>query len=295
MTLDARWLGNLLLAVLVAGLAALAFWPGAEEEATGAVHTAFAGVREARTLVISNSHGRVAFERDGESWHMREPFQAPADPNIFRTLLDGLAARTDARYAASEVPLAATGLESPGVTLEIDGVAHRFGGSAPISYKRYVQRGDEVFLVEEMNHYRLQQPATYFVRRQLLPEQADISAIELPGQSLKRVDGAWVLEPEDAQVSADAIQRLVDAWRDATAMEVRALEADAAPRATLHITLADGTRLEFGILTSDDYTRFTRRDQGLVYEVAANLRKPLLELQRSDPAAALTTSDTPGQ
>jgi hypothetical protein len=293
MTLARRWWLNLVLVGGIAGLGALAYFEPGREDDKGE-HQPFAVLEDAAAFRIENTmHGETRFERDGEVWSVVAPFRAPADANILRTLLDGLAARTDASFPSSEVDLAAAGLERPKVSLVVGETRFAFGGTAPISYRRYVRSGDTVFLVEELNHYRLDQPSTYFARRKLLPDEAEITRLELPGRTLSKVDGKWTLAPEDAAVSADAIQRLVDAWRDATAMEVRVLAPDATPQGVVQVTLADGSVLAFEILTSDEYTRLARRDQGLAFDLIATARKGLLEVQRSDPAAALTPDPKP--
>jgi hypothetical protein len=296
MKLADRWWWNVGLAGLVAALILVAFFePGKDAERdAGKVHEVFAGAAGAMSLKITSAaKGTVELVKRNDAWQIVAPFEAPADPNIMKTLIDGLAEKSDARYPAAEIDATAAGLATPDLTLELDGMKYEFGGQAPISYKRYLRAGDAVFLIDEMNRYRLDQPATYFVERRLLPEGAEIASIELPDAKLARgADGKWTLAPEDARVSADALQKLVDEWRTAAAMEAKPYAGEVA-QGKVKVTLADGTAHEFEILAGDDATRLGRRDRGLVYELLSNARRGLLTLERVDPAKALTAGDPP--
>jgi len=72
------------------------------------------------------------------------------------------------------------------------------------------------------------------VRRQLLPQQARITALSLPGLTLrKNKDAGWDVTPE-RHLASDALQQFIETWQTAAAINVR--EADASTQGD-HITL----------------------------------------------------------
>jgi hypothetical protein len=294
---------NLLLAGALIALGALAWYkPGAGEQPEGEL--AFPGVADAATIRVTNTAPGMSWslERDAAgAWALTAPLRLPTDPALTDALLKDLAeARAPSRYAASALDAKAVGLDAPSLLLEITvsgppqgGGAERyaFGGTEPINYRRYVQHGDEVLLLNDLLYFRLSQGWSSFADKHLLPKGAQIAQLELPGVTVS-VDAAGKrrLVPDDPRVSADALAALLDAWTQQTAMELKALDSAQVAQATLRVTLVGVAQpIEFRVLPSAEGLRLARADLGVEYAFPSDARAALLELQRTDSALPAPT------
>lgn len=288
---------NLVLAVALLALGALAwFKPGSTEAPEG--EPAFPGVAEAKLLRATNTAATNSWtlERGAEGgWTLTAPFRLPLDPALVDALIEDLTeARAPARYPASALDAKAVGLDAPSLLLEIDAARYAFGGTEPINYRRYVQHGDQVLLVNDLLYFRMSQGWANLADKRLLPRDARIEKLELPGVTLS-VDAAGKrsLTPEDPQVSADALGALLDAWSLQSAMELQALDPELVAQATLRVTLAGQPQpIEFKVLPSQEGLRLARADLGVEYRFPSDARAALLELERSEPALPAAAAPT---
>ena len=277
---------NLILVVALLALGCLAwFKPGSTEAPQGEI--AFAGVAEATLLRATNTAPSMSWTLEragGGAWALTTPLRLPADPALVDALIKGLSeARAPARYAASTLDAKAVGLDTPSLLLEVGTARYAFGGTEPINYRRYVQHDDQVLLLNDLLYFRLSQGWVNLADKHLLPKGARIERLELTGITLS-VDAAGkrTLDPDDGQVSADALGALLDAWTLQTAMELQRLEPGLVAQATLRVTLAGQPQpIEFGVLPSQDGLRLARADLGVEYRFPIEARAALLELPRA--------------
>lgn len=224
-----RLLLNLVLLAVVLGLTLLVlFEPGLEEPAAPWKLTGLDPEKVQTVHIRRDGQEDIRVEREGDRWRLRQPFGARADRYRMSGLLRITGAESHASYPASELNLAEVGLASPKVMLSLDDTELRFGGTEPINGHRYVQLGETVHLIGDFAYYHLIGDYATFVSPGLLPEGARVKALHLPDITLIWADGRWAAEPEPEDFSADQANRLVDAWRFASAMGVEAYEPDGA-------------------------------------------------------------------
>jgi len=285
---------NLLLVGALLALGALAwFKPGAGDKPVGEL--AFPGADATKLLRATNTFAANSWTLErgaGDAWALTAPFRLPADPAVVAALLADLAsARAAARYPASALKPAVVGLDAPSLLLELaaamdpqgaGAARYAFGGTEPIDNRRYVQHGDEVLLLDELLYYRLSQGWSNLADKRVLPRDARITRLELPGIVVS-VDAAGkrTLVPDDPSISADALTQLLDAWTRQSAMELKPLDPELVAQATLRVTLAGlEPPLEFKVLQSTEGLRLGRADLGIEYSLPSESRRELLTLPR---------------
>jgi hypothetical protein len=128
----------------------------------------------------------------------------------------------------------------------------------------------------------------------LLPERAqELSEIRLPDLSVKRgADGKWTVTPPVADLSADDVNKFVDEWRHAQALQVVAYTGTPTG-GTATLVIGDGaTQFQFDIMADDGDLVLGRKDAGVQYQFTADARKRMLTLKL--PATAASGSETAG-
>ncbi|HYE35855.1 DUF4340 domain-containing protein [Methylocaldum sp.] len=269
---------NIVLLIVIAALAAVAFFePGKKKPET----TPLASVDEnALTAITLQNKDTITFEKQNGHWRLTAPFSAPANDIRVRQLIDITKANSEAQYPVKPEDLAKFELDKPKATLILDTTAMSFGGSDPINMRRYVQIGDTLHLVSDDFSHHLTASATDYVDKKLLPEDAKIKEIFLPGlKATLGQDGKWTLEPP-AEPN-QSISDLLNAWNTARAIDVKRVEQPAQGD-VIRITLAEGSPVEFVIVQREPDLLLIRPDLSLQYEVTGNSAKQLLSLQKPE-------------
>jgi hypothetical protein len=274
-----RTLLNLLMLAAVLALGAITFYkPGIKPEAE-LPPLATLDTDTAQRIEIQRGDSTLTLERRGEGWWIAGEPALPADPLQVDMLLRLPGERPVRSYAAADLDLAQLKLAPGQARLRIDATEFVFGDTDPLEGLRYVQIADRVHLIRDSYQNILQGGRIQLTSRRLLPEGADITAADLPGLALrKREDGGWDVQPAPEKISADAPQKLVQAWNNASALWVRSYQpAEGGKPVTL--TLADGTQLRFELRQAEGETLLARPDLGLQYQLPEESARPLLELE----------------
>jgi hypothetical protein len=218
--------------------------------------------------IIRSTADEILFQKEGGKWWMHEPYHLPANEFRINTLLRLSGAHSYTRFRKNEVELERFLLDEPVVSVEFDNTRIDFGDTSPLGEQRYVLVNDAVHLINDSLYQQLQTPATFFLSTKLLPENAGIKAINLPGYRLSQHDGIWEAVPQ-LDYSADNITTLIHAWRSADAISIRAYE-DGENSGTIRIELEDGNIIEFIIVTPPPQLVLARSDIGLQYHISGN-------------------------
>lgn len=272
-----RLLLNLLLLAALAILVAVAYFePGKEPETTAAPLLDLSEEEITRLELQRPNRPPLRLERQGGRWRVTgDPPLAAADFQV-NSLLRLAEERPQRSYRAGELDLAQVGLADSQTSVRFNDILVRFGDTDPIDRLRYVALGDQIHLVSDLYHYLVVAPETSFLDRRLLPGDAQIQTIELPGHRLGREEsGAWRLEPEQPELATDDLQGWVEEWSRASALEVARAEGQATGE-TLTVELADGNRIPFQIITRDDQQVLLRTDLGLEYRLSPHSAERLL-------------------
>lgn len=223
-------------------------------------------------------------KRDGR-WRLTQPLDAPAAENRVEQLLKIPAVASEARYPLDAGQLEKFQLAPPTATLTLDKLTLEFGGSDPIQRQRYVKLGNTLHMAADSFYQHLTAAPTDYVEKKLLPDNAHIQSIELPGLKLsKNSEGKWSAEPPPAENAP--LYEMAEAWKNARAFDVRNYTPaeGKAPPDKAKITLADGQSVEFLIVQREPDAILARTDWKLQFQVTEGIAKSLLALKKAEKA-----------
>jgi hypothetical protein len=275
-----RWLLNLALLALVAGLALVLFYRPGQAPAPKAPLTALAPEAVTRLRLARPGQPDIELAKADGRWRLTRPFAARANRFNVENLLSLAGAPTEARLAADAATLAQYGLDKPLERVTLDDEEIAFGALHPFNDRQYVRYRDAVYLVPA----HLYGPAGYTVGQLLDPRLLEpgtrITALRLPGFALTLTDGTWQRRPEDKGLSGDRLNDFVAEWQHASALSVERYRG-APVRARIELTVTHGaaTRtLALGVLAEQPELVLHRADEGLEYHFPADLGRRLLTL-----------------
>lgn len=292
--MNPRFLLNLALLAVVIALGLIAWLrPGIEPEPAPQQLTDL-NQDSVSTMEIVRIDGRIGFRRQGGQWFISGDPELPADPLQMSSLLRLANAEIKRHYPAGELDLAGLELDPAPITVKFDSTELAIGSTDPLENLRYVRNGDTVALVQDTFYTMLKGKRTNFASRRLLPENATIEAIALPDVTVARnADGHWVLDPGRENVSADAIQTLVDGWTMAQALWVAESGDIPGDSQTITVTLVgEELPMTWYLVTTDNSTSLLRPDLGLKYEIGGGLGDQLLKLEDSAPVEEISAPIT---
>ena len=279
---------NLVLLVTVVALASLTYFRPGTKAPVLAVPLIALKAAQVRDIRISMPGQKTTeLKRGDHGWQMEAPIAMPADPNLVRTLLDTLDITSEKQFPANDATLAKYGLDKPAAELWLNDVHYAFGGLQPVDKLQYVLADGEIHLINPMLYYRIAHVPYWWIDKGLLPIGSHITAMQLP-QATLTLDkhGSWQLAPADASVSADAIQKLMDAWQQNLAIGVTPISKDPQEGEVSLSIAGQANPLRFAILKDPDFLVLARPDLGLQYELDSSLRDTLLSLHPTKSSAA---------
>jgi hypothetical protein len=289
--MSTRTLLNLVLLVVALGLALLAwFKPGVKPvDAPRPITAAIAPEQVGSITVERLNRDPLRFsKRDGRWFLLADQRELPAADFQMHALLRLLEATATRDYPVGTLDLAALGLQPPRARVTMEDVDFRFGTTDALNNQRYVQVGDSVYLIDDQYQHLLNADWPNFVSRQLLEGRGAISRLELPDMTLAYADdGHWRLDPEQAGISADTLQTLIENWQNATALLTRR-HTDGAVEGTVTVHTRDSEQpLVLRILTRSPDLVLARPDWGIQYQLPGSEADSLLTLPQpaSEPAA----------
>lgn len=290
-----RLLLNLFLLLGVLALVAVVYFkPGIETPPALPPLTTLDSAQIQRIDIVRGRTTLTLERRDG-GWWIAGDTPVPADELQIETLLGLASAVPERSYASGELDLAQLQLAPPETTLRLGSLDFHFGATDPLQGLRYVRVGDRVHMIVDRYQNILHGQRTQLASRRLLPQGADIVALELPGLKLSKNDPAWTVEPAPEKLSADAPRQLIDAWKNASALWVRSYQPAAGGK-PVTVTLADGQKLVFELRQAEGETLLARPDIGLQYQLPEESAQPLLKLGTPEEASEATEqsgADTP--
>lgn len=288
--MKAKLILNFLLLIAIAGLGVVAFLePGKEKAEPKPVAPVDENALDRITLKNTDS---MTFEKKDGHWRLSAPFPAPANEIRIQQLIAIARADAEAQYPIKGDNLAQFELDHPKATLVLGGTTLEFGGSDPINMRRYVRRGDTMYLVNDDFFHHLAASATDYVDKKLLPEGAKIKEFVLPGLTATLgTDGKWATET--APETVVHVPELLTAWNTARAIDVKR-PAEMPQGDVVKIGMAEGDPIEFVIVQREPDLILARKDLGLQYELTSEATQSLLNLPKAVPAAGIAPKPEPG-
>jgi hypothetical protein len=274
---------NLLLLVAVAGLGAGVYF-GQKKEEPAVPLTALTPDTLTRIALEHPGHPKLVLEKQGKAWKIVEPVKADTDELEVSALTNLATLGAKRKLPLAEVKLAELGLAPPAYRITLNDVALDFGAQEPIEARRYVLTGGEVALVDDPPSAALDADYSDLVAKPPVPAEAEIVKIELPS-GISVVLGAdgkgWVAAPLQADISADAPQKLAHAWKDARAMWMAADLPEGSQGETVKITLKGGRELRFVVAERDPQVVLANPELKVRYVLSKALETELLQLRKA--------------
>lgn len=264
------WLNVALLAA-VAALALFAYFKphgGEPEHKLSALKAA-----EADRIKIEIAGAEpVEIERAASDWRLTAPLSARADSLQTQRLLGILEATSKDRFPASG--LARFDLNEPYARLTINRQTFSFGAVSQMSREQYVLTEGGIYLVSLRYGAALPKSALQLASKQLFAADEAPVAFEFKEFRLAQQDGKWQLTPS-ADAGADDINRWVDEWRLAAALEVQP-PSNRKPLATIKVKLKNGSDIALTVLQREPALVLARSDQKFEYQFSAGVAQHLL-------------------
>lgn len=222
--MNRRWALNLLLVAVLAALVAVAWLqPGQEKPAAKTPLTTLTADNIQTIRIARAGGGGVTLARAGTHWRLTAPRAGRANARRVETLLGLLS--TDSLGQPSADKRAEYGLDTPRVTVWFDATAIRIGREHAFDPKVYADVGGAIHLIAMHAADAALTPPEDFHDPHLLDEDMELDEIRTRDFRVTRAaTGAWSLTPPIENLPTDAVNRLVDEWRYAQALSVRAAD-----------------------------------------------------------------------
>ena len=221
----------------------------------------------------------VEFIKQDKDWLMTSPYALGTNQITVESLLDLLDYHYHAKYNVNKVELKNYKLDKPHASI-IYNKQHRFefGSAEPLNKYRYVHFNKNLYLTEDYFHHRILGAATSFLDHALIEKDLIIEKIKLPNLSLSLNDGSWTATPEPEKFSNDQANELADNWKHAHATDMTKYE-NIKSSAQVSLFFKDNpTPLIFEIITKEDQFYLARTDINVLYKLANEKRRDLLQL-----------------
>ncbi|HDL00895.1 MAG TPA: DUF4340 domain-containing protein [candidate division Zixibacteria bacterium] len=246
------------------------------------------------TLVLERGGSEVLILKKKQStWHISKPFDLPANDFQVNALLSIANNHSYSQFDAQQHDLDKFGLLTPRIGLRFDNQQLYFGGTDPLSFRRYVLVDNTIHLINDGSYLYLSQDVTKFVSYKLLPDKKIISKIQLPGFQLEKnsINGRWQIQPKINDLSADDINIFIERWQHVQALVVKPwlinsvvagepLTGEPKENSSNVINIKFTDNSELALVIIDDKTDLIvgKSDSKIQYEIAEINKNKLLQL-----------------
>jgi hypothetical protein len=284
--MKSRTLLNLTLATVALLLVLVVFYqPGLGPEPLAPPITRIVADSITSVRVTRKERTPLTFTKSATGWRLEQKQDLPASEFQLRALLGILGTRPARSYPGSALDLTSVGLDPPQATLLLNDTLIYIGNTEPLERKRYIQHEDTVYLVTDKYQHLINAGWTNFVDRRLLPENTELSTLQLPGLSLTLGnDQQWQLSPENPDADDSAMQALVAQWQAANATYLRRYDGPATPELITLKFAADTETVTLYLIEQEAELVLARPDWGIQYHFPGHMRKLMLGLQAAETA-----------
>ena len=274
-----RWLINIVLLIMVIILGVVVFYT--LENNKPVEQPKLTDLEQVETIHIERlDKSPITLAKKADLWRIKAPFDLLANKFQVENLLRILSLREYKKIASSN--LAAFKLDSPLVTVKFDQLTIAFGDSSPLNHQRYIQTGDNIYLINDSWYYYLTGDVLAFASLSLLGNKPKIIELEMPNYHLKLQDTKWILDSEslseEIDASIDALIALVDNWQHASAYDIKPYD-QTITQEQIKVTLSNQSQpLNFIIISKSPDLILARPEKNVQYKLSGNQIDKLLQL-----------------
>ncbi|WP_293368661.1 DUF4340 domain-containing protein [Nevskia sp.] len=247
-----------------------------------------------RRIRLKNSASPdIVLEKSDYGWQMREPVAVAADLVQIGNLTALATLETRGSIDTKVAKRPDLGLDPARSTVLLDDIELGIGEIEPLKRTRYIELSpgsvnNRISLVDDFAPEVFDGEYTDLINKALLPFDAQIARIEVPGLVLARdtAGTGWTATPASALATPDAMDQLANAWRDVRALATVPPLTSASPtsKADVAVTLADGSRIGYKLIDKADSRFLQRLDVPVSYQFVPAEVARLLSLMPPPPA-----------
>lgn len=266
-----RLIINLALTLLLAILVLLSwFKPGINvEKPTLLTHLSLEEITQ--ITIKPNNAKTITLVKINDNWRLTQPISAPALPGKVERLLKISQIKTQANYPLDKDNLSQFGLDKPRLTLQFDHVELQLGKTSTVDFYRYISNGKQLLLVDDTFIHLLNKQYNDYIDTRLLADNIQIIGLSTPSLDLvKKEDNSWEdLTNINKEISSDTVHILLDEWRFARAIRVKA-HSTLTPTQWITLKLSDGATLTYGLTKNKHDIILSSTEQQLDYYFSAD-------------------------
>ncbi len=276
-----RWILNLIMLVIVAGLVSFLYLkPKNEVEEKVTYEVSQLKLADINAVKVDfPAKAPVSFEKNDGYWYMSKPYKHRADQRSVQRILSIIAAKSEYKLPATD--LGKFGLENPLVRLTMQTTngeeLFSFGTYNSVTEEQYIAYKDQVYLLSGVySEAASTQPIEMVDKNSLAPEEIkqisgfDFSHLEQwesAGLKVTLTNGKWEANIEAAKpVQNDLNEWLEFSWKQNPAKSVELYTPDRSKTyPSFKVMLEDGSSIHFDKLMESPDLVLARPDEGLIY------------------------------
>lgn len=275
-----RWLLNLILLLLVAGLVTFLYLrPKPEVAKDSSFEVSSYKMAEFNAIKVEfPAKAAVIFEKVDGFWRIAAPYKARADLASVQRILSVIAARS--REKLSNGDLAKYGLDQPSIKLTLyrdkdNAETFLFGTHSPLSDEQYVSHKDAVYLLANTYGESASTQAIELVDKAPLKPTEKVAGFDFShleqwqkdGLNLDLADGQWKVSIQKAKPTQNELNEWADfSWIHTRAKSVEFYTPDRkVTYPSFKVKMADGSKVHFDKIQESPELILGRPDEGLMY------------------------------
>lgn len=284
--MKARWLVNLVLLVLIAGIAAfIALRPKTEVQTATAYELSSHKLADFSHISIeSPTKAPLVFDKVDGYWRISKPYSARADQRLVQRVLSIVAAKSKEKFPADD--LARFGLDNPKLKLKLDDEEFLFGTHNPVTEEQYIFYKDAVYMLPASYQENAQVQVVEFLdKNPLKPDETivgfDFSHLEQWEETRLNVDlnnGKWTASAPQAKITQNEMNEWFESYW--THMSVQSVEPYTPDRKatppSFEVKLKGGGKVHFEKLQESPELLLGRPDEGMMYHITPDIGFTLL-------------------
>lgn len=260
---------HLILLIVVIGLTA-AVWlmPNSEKAQIRSPLTQLDPLAVTRIQLANNNGPSFELTKAKGKWQMQSPYQIEANTPRIEILLDLVSTPSLEQLSAPTEEREQFGLDKPRATIEFNNLKLVMGGTHPYNYRRYMEIGNQLHLINDIFPHHLLAVAEDFVSHAIFRPNEEIVGIKTDRWALeKNTDGPWKLTPNTDALSEEALALMVEEWNQSWAKKVIKIPKKGKAQ-KIELTLSNlETPLIVEIIQKKKEIILIRRDRGVAYRL----------------------------